>query len=61
MTKLEFNKKVKRDTAVTVRLTKETFKRLKEIAEIYEVSQADVIEQLIDKAHSSVANKKRKN
>lgn len=45
---LKFNKKPKRDKALTIRLSQDSLDRLKAIANHYEVSQADVIESLID-------------
>jgi predicted transcriptional regulator len=55
---LSFEKKVKRDTAVTLRLKAETVKKLREVAEKYGVSQADVMEKLIEMAHSDLPKRK---
>lgn len=49
---LKFEKKVRRDTALTVRLSKKTVEKLKDIADKHGVSQADVLEKLIEAAHS---------
>lgn len=59
MKKLEFTKKLKRDTPLTVRLPKDTVDKLREIAEKNEVSQADVIEQLIATAYRELGLKKK--
>ncbi len=45
---LKFEKKQKRDVAITVRLKSTTVKKLKELAKRHAVSQADVIEKLIE-------------
>lgn len=55
---LKFDKKVKRDTPITVRLKAETTKKLKELALKYDVSQADVLEKLIDSAYLDLAKRK---
>ena len=47
---LSFDKKEKRDSPLTVRLTKTTVARLKMLAEWHDVSQADIIERLLDAA-----------
>ena len=54
---LEF-RKTRRNTPLTVRLTKETVAMLKEIAEKHEVSQADVIERLIESGYSEMTGGK---
>ncbi|MGK5087853.1 ribbon-helix-helix protein, CopG family [Bdellovibrionota bacterium FG-2] len=53
MSLLEFKKK-KRNTPVTVRLTEDTVTKLKAIAEKHDVSQADVIERLIEAGYSEM-------
>lgn len=57
---LQFDKKVKRDKAITVRLSEKTIDQLKNIVAQYQVSQADVIELLIEKAHSEMLAEKKK-
>jgi len=47
---LSFDKKEKRDSPLTVRLTKTTVARLKMLTEWHDVSQADIIERLIEAA-----------
>ena len=54
---LEF-RKTRRDTPLTVRLTKEAVAKLKEIAEKHEVSQADVIERLIESGYCEMTGGK---
>ena len=56
---LKFDKR-KRDTPLTVRLMKETVAKLKQIAAKHGVSQADVIERLIDNGHEEMASTKSK-
>lgn len=57
---LQFDKKAKRDKAITVRLSEKTIDQLKSIVAQFQVSQADVIETLIDKAHSEMLIDKKK-
>lgn len=59
MDKLGFNKRPKRDTPLTVRLPKATVDRLREIAYKHEVSQADVIEKLIETAYRDLGSKRK--
>jgi len=59
MKMLEFEKK-KRDTPLTVRLTKDTVIKLKQITEKHNVSQADVIERLIDSGYEEMTKGKSK-
>jgi predicted transcriptional regulator len=54
---LKFDKK-KRDTALTVRLNSETVNQLRQLAEKHEVSQADILERLIEIAHADLKKKK---
>ena len=55
---IRFDKKPKRDTPVTVRLTAETVKKLKEIAAKHAVTQTDVLEKLIEIAHEDLRKRK---
>lgn len=59
MSKLEIPKKEKRNKALTVRLPEDTVEKLKQIAERHEVSQADVIKALIEKAYSDLKPKRK--
>ncbi len=59
MSKLEFQKKEKRNTALTVRLPEDTVDKLREIAEKHDVSQADVIKKLIENAHAELKPKRK--
>jgi|GEM_PF-1988881 len=59
MSKLEFQKKQKRNAALTVRLTESTVDKLREIAEKHGVSQADVIEKLIESAYLEMKQKRK--
>ena len=45
--KVTFEKKTKRDAALTVRISADALRKLKALAEKNGVSQADVIEKLI--------------
>jgi hypothetical protein len=54
---LEFQKK-RRDTPLTVRLAKETIGKLKEIAAKHDVSQADVIERLIETGYEELTGQR---
>lgn len=60
MSMLDFQKKPKRDTPLTVRLTKESIGKLKKIAEKHGVSQADVIERLIESGYAEMVGAKPK-
>jgi len=61
---LEFNKKEKRDTAITVRVPESVVEKLKQISKSYEVSQADVLIRLIESAFVEMqkgsSNKKKR-
>lgn len=60
MSMLDFQKKTKRDAPLTVRLTKESVNKLKQIAEKHGVSQADVIEKLIESGYAEMMGGKSK-
>lgn len=60
MDDLKFDKKPKRDSPLTVRLPSSVIDKLKEIASKHEVSQADVIEKLIEDAHEKMSSKRKK-
>ena len=51
--------KPKRDTAITVRLKKETADKLRKIAEKSETSQTDVLEQLIEAEYLEMTKQKK--
>ena len=51
MTNLKLLKRPKRDTTLTVRLPKEVVKKLRSLSKKNEVSQADIIELLIEDAY----------
>lgn len=57
MAKLKFEKKEKRDTALTVRVRPAVLEMLNELKNKYQVSQADIIEQLIENAFQAEKNK----
>lgn len=60
MNDLKFDKKPKRDSPLTVRLPASVVEKLREIASNHEVSQADVIEKLIEDAYEKITSKKKK-
>lgn len=51
---LDFPKKEKRDTPLTVRLSESTINKLKAIAKKYKKTQTEVIEHLIEAAHKEM-------
>jgi predicted CopG family antitoxin len=57
---LDFDKPEKKDATLTVRIRPSMVEKLNEIKEKYEVSQSDVIEQLIEKAYEEMLGKKKK-
>jgi len=56
---LDFNKPEKKDTTLTIRIRKSIVDKLNEIKEKHDVSQSDVIEQLIEKAYEEMKAKKK--
>jgi len=58
---MEIPKKIKRDKALTVRIKEETYEKLCELVKKnkVKVSQADVIEYLINKAHETLKPKRK--
>ena len=58
MAKLDLKMRLKRDTPLTVRLPKASVDKLRKIAEKHGVSQADVVEQLIENAHEELGRKR---
>lgn len=48
--KLSFEKKEKRPEVISIRLTKEAATKLKQLSKKFGVSQADIIEKLIELA-----------
>jgi hypothetical protein len=51
MAKLTFEKKEKRDAALTVRIRPSVLDLLNDLKDRHQVSQADIIEKLIENAH----------
>lgn len=56
--KLTFEKEPKKDANINVRVQRVTVERLKALAGHYKVSQGQVIERLIEMAHSEIKKKK---
>ena len=56
---MDIPKRIKREKAVTVRLKQTTYENLCKLAKRNDVSQADVIEYLIEKAHDASKQKKK--
>ena len=56
---LQFEKKPKRTHSLTVRITEDAFKAIREIADQYGVSQADVIEKLLEQAQTELPKKRK--
>jgi len=56
---MQFSKKIKRDSPLTVRLTASTIEKLKAVAEKNQLTQTDVVEQLIESAYDEMKNKKK--
>jgi hypothetical protein len=53
MAKLTFEKKEKRDAALTVRIRPSVVDMLNELKDRHQVSQADIVEKLIESAYQA--------
>ncbi|MBI4403122.1 MAG: ribbon-helix-helix protein, CopG family [Deltaproteobacteria bacterium] len=56
----DFPKRERRDTPLTVRLPASVIEKLKELAKRYGLSQTDVIEHLIERAHEEATKQPKK-